>query len=138
MAYIADDMTYAGPCVKCRSPVYVPNALYTAAKASPSISFYCSYGHSLHFAPGESKIDELQRELNIAKQRLAMKDDLIKAAQAEAAENARRLSAAKGRITKLRNRAAAGVCPCCNRTFAALARHMATKHPGFKQEDTAP
>jgi len=129
-------MDYAGACAQCRSPVYIPNALYTAAKAPPGISFFCSYGHSLHFAQGESKTDKLQRELNIAKQMLAMKDDLIKAAQAEAAENARRLSAAKGRITKMHNRAAAGVCPCCNRTFVALARHMAAKHPDFKREDT--
>lgn len=26
----------------------------------------------------------------------------------------------------------AGVCPCCNRTFQNLARHMATKHPEGK------
>ena len=24
-----------------------------------------------------------------------------------------------------------GVCPCCKRSFSALARHMATKHPEY-------
>lgn len=34
----------------------------------------------------------------------------------------------------LRNRAAAGVCPCCNRTFEQLGRHMTTKHPEYVKE----
>lgn len=29
----------------------------------------------------------------------------------------------------------AGVCPCCNRTFKNLARHMAGQHPGFTEGD---
>tara|TARA_Y100000310_G_scaffold338946_1_gene430083 strand:- start:1163 stop:1354 length:192 start_codon:yes stop_codon:yes gene_type:complete len=37
----------------------------------------------------------------------------------------------KGQVTKLKNRAKAGVCPCCNRTFQNLSRHMETKHPDF-------
>lgn len=32
-----------------------------------------------------------------------------------------------------------GVCPCCNRTFSDLQRHMASKHKGFAAEEvTAP
>jgi hypothetical protein len=26
-----------------------------------------------------------------------------------------------------------GVCPCCNRTFQNLARHMAGKHPDYEE-----
>lgn len=33
-----------------------------------------------------------------------------------------------------RNRTKNGVCPCCTRTFPNLARHMASKHPGFEAE----
>lgn len=53
----------------------------------------------------------------------------------EAAE--RRVSAAKGQVTKLKNRTAAGVCPCCTRSFENLKRHMATKHPAFTDEPQA-
>lgn len=41
----------------------------------------------------------------------------------------------KGVATRLKNRAAHGVCPCCNRTFQQLARHMSAKHPDFKTAD---
>lgn len=44
------------------------------------------------------------------------------------------MHAARGQVTRLKNRAAAGVCPCCNRTFHQLVRHMAAKHPDFAAE----
>jgi hypothetical protein len=67
-------------------------------------------------------------------QRIAEKDDEIRSERElrEAAE--RSAAAAKGNVTKLRKRAAAGVCPCCNRTFLALQKHMAHKHPDFRAE----
>ncbi|WP_159103999.1 hypothetical protein [Rhodopseudomonas sp. B29] len=52
--------------------------------------------------------------------------------QREAAE--RRAAAARGQVTKIKNRVGHGVCPCCNRTFANLARHMAGEHPGYTAE----
>ena len=42
--------------------------------------------------------------------------------------------AAKGQISKLKKRASAGVCPCCNRSFQNLRRHMGNKHPEFVGE----
>ncbi len=36
-------------------------------------------------------------------------------------------------MTKVKKRAANGVCPCCNRTFSDLARHMKAKHPDFAE-----
>ena len=41
------------------------------------------------------------------------------------------LSAQKGVTTRLKNRVQKGVCPCCNRYFAQLQRHMTTQHPNF-------
>lgn len=37
----------------------------------------------------------------------------------------------RGVVTKTKNRIGKGVCPCCNRTFVELARHIATKHPDY-------
>ena len=45
------------------------------------------------------------------------------------------LQATKGVVTRLKKRAIAGVCPCCNRTFQQLAAHMAHKHPDYKQPE---
>jgi DNA-binding transcriptional LysR family regulator len=53
--------------------------------------------------------------------------------QREAAE--RRVSAARGQVTKLKNRIHAGVCPHCKRTFQDVARHMKSKHA--EQMETA-
>lgn len=57
-------------------------------------------------------------------------------AHREAAQHQSR--AFKGVVTKLKKRAANGVCPCCNRTFVDLARHMAGKHPTFLAEEILP
>jgi hypothetical protein len=82
--------------------------------------FYCPNGHPQSYT--ESEADQLRKERDRLKQQIAYKDDLVKAAE-------RQVVAAKGQITKLKKRAKAGVCPCCNRTFSNMAAHMKTKHP---------
>lgn len=101
-------------------------------RKNPSIFFHCPNGHSRHFS--ESAADRLRKERDRLAQKVAEKDDEIRHQReiAEAAE--RRSSAARGQITKLKNRVGRGVCPCCNRTFENLARHMGTKHPTFAAE----
>ncbi|KKN75776.1 hypothetical protein LCGC14_0376520 [marine sediment metagenome] len=39
----------------------------------------------------------------------------------------------KAAKTRLKNRIANGVCPCCNRHFTNLNRHMTTMHPDFSE-----
>ena len=48
---------------------------------------------------------------------------------ARAAERSNR--ALRGHLTRQRKRAAAGMCPCCRRTFENVARHMESQHPGY-------
>ena len=58
----------------------------------------------------------------------------------EAKHATRRMAAAKGELTKMKKRVGNGVCPCCNRQFVNLQRHMATQHPGYavgNDEDAA-
>ena len=45
--------------------------------------------------------------------------------------------AEKGHKTRLQKRAKGGACPCCNRTFTDLQRHMASKHPDFAGGEVA-
>lgn len=50
-----------------------------------------------------------------------------------------RRRAERGAKTKLKNRIAKGVCPCCNRSFQNLHRHMTSQHPDWvKSESGAP
>lgn len=83
--------------------------------------FYCPAGHQNRYS-AESEEEKLRRERDLLKQQGAQKDDDIKRMR-EGWEKAER---EKQRIEK---RAKAALCPCCNRSFGNLARHMKTKHP---------
>lgn len=127
-------MKNAGACYTCKCEVWIPDALYEAAHASRGpngIHFYCGYGHSQHYVIGESDEQKLRRERDRLAQRVAERDDEIRR-QRELREAAdRRAAAARGQVTKIKNRVGHGVCPCCNRTFENLARHMASKHADY-------
>lgn len=96
-------------------------------------SFYCPNGHSLSF-PQQSEAEKAQAEA--AKYKQLWQKEQRYAADVVSERNAaqRQLSATKGQITKLRQRVANGVCPCCHRSFVQLGRHMATKHPEYTKE----
>ncbi len=130
-------MINAGPCCRCKTDIYLPEALYEAAQKSTSITFYCPYGHSQIFAAGETEADKLRRERDRLAQKLAEKDDEIASQRRLREETERRLSAQKGQVTKLKKRAAAGTCPCCQRTFSNMASHMKNQHPEYVKDTGA-
>ena len=86
--------------------------------------WHCPNGHSRGWKDGadNTELQQLRRERDRLKQDAArLNDDL--------AEQARRAAAAEKKVIQIRKRAAAGLCPCCNRTFSNVQRHMQTKHP---------
>lgn len=122
-------------CYKCKCQMFIPDALNEAAlHARGEVPFYCAYGHKQFYIEGESDETKLRRERDRLTQRLAEKDDEITRQRElrEAAE--RRTAAARGQVTKIKNRVGHGVCPCCNRSFENLARHMASQHADFAQQ----
>lgn len=128
-------MKNAGPCYRCKCDIWIPDELHDAAQHGRNkVEFFCGYGHGQVFAEGETEEQKLRRERDRLTQRLAEKDDEITRQRdlREAAE--RRTAAARGQVTKIKNRVGHGVCPCCNRTFSDLARHMATKHADYAQQ----
>lgn len=123
-----------GPCARCRAEIALPEELHAAARRSPDVGFYCAYGHSQHFAAGPTEADKLRQERDRLAQRLAERDDRIRA-EIEAREAAERSAkAVRGHMTRLRRRVGNGVCPCCTRSFRNLAEHMKMQHPGFTAE----
>jgi hypothetical protein len=122
-------------CGECGIEFHVP-AHWKRSKIEQHGSFSCPNGHGRKFN-GETKAEKLQRELDRAKQNAAYLEDRIRAAKQDAERIEYRRRALAGQVTKLKKRSAGGVCPCCNRTFAGLARHMAQKHPGFVCEPLA-
>lgn len=128
-------MAVGTTCWRCKTAFWLPDELHTAARASEDVWFFCPYGHKAHFAAGETEADKLRRERDRLTQQLAQKDDSIRWNR-EARETAeRRVSALKGVATRMRNRAAAGLCPCCNRTVRQLADHMKSQHPDYGNQD---
>lgn len=123
-------------CISCFINFQVPLG-FTAARRKDGEKFYCPNGHHMYYPKGESEEDKLRRERDLLKQRLVQKDDMISEVVRQRQMSERQLSAARGQVTKLKKRAAGGVCPCCNRSFAALHSHMATKHPNFVAEDVS-
>lgn len=123
-------MKNAGPCCVCRADIYLNDALYDSACRSEAIWFYCSYGHKQHFSQGETEETRLRRELNNQRQQNARLED--------AAREARALAEKAERATKrLKKRAAAGSCPCCQRSFGNMAEHMRHQHPDWVKEQQA-
>jgi hypothetical protein len=84
---------------------------------------YCPLGHS-YIISGEGEAERLRKQLERAEQRRKAEQDLRE-------DTERRLSAQKAATTKAKKRAAAALCPCCNRSFVQLRRHIAAKHPDY-------
>lgn len=101
-------------CPTCGTEFGVSEYLiHTKRKNAGTI--YCPNGHRSSW--GESEADRLQKELDKQKERTRW-----------AEEETRKVTA---RLKKTETRIAHGVCPCCNRAFTNLQRHMKTKHKEF-------
>lgn len=138
-----DVMTYTGTlaieeCCNCHITFAMPEDLKRRCiEDGANATFYCPLGHAQHYT--RSEVQKLRDKLADEKWRREAAQASAEAAQASAraaidqADAAERSARAyKGAATRIRRRVANGVCPCCNRTFADLARHMAGQHPGFE------
>lgn len=86
-------------------------------------SFYCPAGHQQYYDGDSPEVRERKRAERL-EQQLASRDEDLRAERVSHA-------ATKGQLTKTRRRVANGVCPCCQRTFKQLSRHMAGQHPEY-------
>lgn len=123
-------------CCKCHVRHAIPIELFNAAKQRGSqMMIYCPNGHQYYYPFGETEEQKIRRERDRLVQKIAEKDDEIKRQKGMRERAERSARAYKGKVTRLKNRAASGLCPCCNRTFQNLRKHMTTKHPEYKNEE---
>lgn len=94
-------------------------------------TFYCVHGHKQHFTEGKSDLDKLRDQLEAERRARQRAEQNVAYYSDEAKRERNRANGYKGHATKMTKRAKAGICPCCNRHFTALERHMASKHPDF-------
>ena len=113
-------------CFNCGVQHAFPKVLYIAARNERGTlgkQIFCPNGHPWHYA-GETEEEKQRRRAERAEQ--------------EQARLAEELDAANRAIARQKKRAAAGTCPCCNRTFTNMGRHMKTKHPDFAGAKVVP
>jgi hypothetical protein len=107
-------------CATCGTPIALTQDLERRVRADSSRQFFCPHGHPNVFR--DSEADRLRAKL--AEQTRIATEMADRARRAEAVSEAR-----SRELGRLKGRSAAGLCLCCNRTFAQLGRHMKTKHP---------
>lgn len=120
---IAGERHVIRQCGTCAVWHTVPEIIYNSYRAEGGF-WHCPNGHQRGFRKGE---DEIKQE-EIRRERDRLKQDAARL-EGELAMQRNRADEAEKRVVQIRRRAAAGVCPCCNRTFLNVQRHMKTKHP---------
>lgn len=113
-------------CGECAIEFYVPDWFYKERKEEGE-GWSCPNGHRRIFK--EPEIDQLRRERDRLKQETARLEDEAKKAWGVAAAERLQAEKAKKETAKVKKRAISATCPCCNRSFANVARHMKSKHP---------
>lgn len=115
-------------CLHCAG-TFALNARWLEHKRKNSGWYHCPYCEGSQ-GWGESEADRLRKEIEQRSRELtAAKSEALRATHQRDEESKAKLEALRqlGRVNK-------GVCPCCNRQFKNLARHMAVKHKTMKAD----
>ncbi len=91
-------------------------------------TWYCPNGHGRVYT--EPEVKKLERQLT---REMARHDQT----KANLQGTKRTLIAERGHRTRLKNRIKNGVCPCCNRSFQNLYKHMKSQHPDYAKKERA-
>lgn len=105
-------------CYKC-GVLFAMTEDYWERRHRRQDTFHCPNGHPQAY---QGKTDT--EKLKDAKAREVALQDQLGAAVREA-------EAARAALIRDRHRFANGVCPCCNRSFENVRRHMSTQHPDY-------
>lgn len=112
-------------CGECGTH-YAMTAVMVRKRREDGQSFHCPLGHPRVFR--ETEVQKLRRQIE-------QNEKDLEWARAQRDRSDKRVISLKGQVTKIKNRIGNGVCPCCNRSFKNLQRHMSHKHPEFRKEE---
>jgi len=119
-------------CYKCGIAFGMPQD-FQQRRLNDKQSFYCPAGHGQVYG-GPTDRDRAQKlagQLDIERSRVDSERRQRAAVERKIDYQKRARKSVSTRLQKVKVRVGHGVCPCCNRTFKALADHMATKHPTY-------
>lgn len=127
---IGQAFLYVMDCSEC-GVVYGISEEMHQRRLDDGKSWCCPNGHWQAFvgkSPAEKRADEEKRRADRLHTQLLAEQDQRHAAERDA-------KMARASELRLKWRIGNGVCPCCNRTFKALADHVLSKHPEFVHQD---
>ncbi|WP_108665129.1 hypothetical protein [Euzebya rosea] len=116
-------------CCNCGMAFAMPIS-FKDQRLADGKTFSCPAGHEQHYTARKDEVDSLKRQLAAERGNRRHTEELLD-------REKRSKAAYKGQLTRTRKRVAAGVCPCCNRSFENLARHMSGQHPEWSGNDPA-
>lgn len=114
-------------CYKCHIYFAMPRDLNDRALRDHDIAFFCPLGHSQGYIGKTAEQRAKERADRAEATERHLRDQL------QAAERSK--AALKGVVTRTKRRIGRGTCPCCNRHFANVERHMGTQHPDYSESD---
>jgi len=117
-------------CIECGVIFTVPLTVYEKQKRRGGYH-HCPNGHGQGWSKDDSEEARTRRERDRLKQNQAYLEQSNKELRDRTNYLERSRSAIQGHLTRTKKRVAAGVCPCCNRSFQNLHRHMESKHPDY-------
>lgn len=129
MGFYVDGVTITCCNEACGMSFQVPS-WWDKGRRETHARFFCPNGHGQSYT-SESDADKFRRERDSARQQLAR-------AEQEAMEAHQLAIKAERAKKRLEKRAAAGTCPCCQRTFSNMNTHMRKQHPTFVAENVVP
>jgi hypothetical protein len=121
-------------CGECGIQFAVPSAWIAIRRRGTENEhrgFTCPNGHTRVFQ--ETEVERLRRELAAKEEQLAREREAKERAEKEALGQRLAAGRARAETKRIRTRVAAGMCPCCKRSFVQLRRHMENKHPDYRE-----
>lgn len=118
-------------CCVCSMAFAVP-ADFQRRRKEDHKTYHCPAGHGQHYY-GKTEAEKQRERAERLQRQVGAREADIRTEQRRLESERRAHAATKGQLTKTKKRIANGVCPCCNRSFANLERHMAGQHPDYPQ-----
>lgn len=115
-------------CRGCGVSFAIPKTMFDTCQEKGGY-WHCPNGHTW----GWDKKDS-QTEADKLRNQVVQLENAVRYERERLESQKRQTSAVKGQMTKLSKRVANGVCPCCNRSFQNLHRHIKTQHPTFTED----
>jgi hypothetical protein len=103
---------------------------WTAGRRRDHAFWYCPNGHRQHWGGLTKAEQDADRLRKLLESEQSYARDLHFRLESERKQH----SATKGQLTRQKKRAAAALCPCCNRSFKQLRQHLTRMHPDFVEQ----